>query len=127
MPHNVSHFAVHADDLRRARRFYEAVFGWRFTPWGPPDFYMIQTGPDDDPGIHGSLQKRREPVQSKGMIGYECTITVDDVDRTAADVTANGGKLVFPKSLIPTVGWLIQFLDTEGNVVCAMQYDEHAQ
>ena len=37
MPNNVVHFAVHADDLPRARRFYEAVFGWRFEPWGPPD------------------------------------------------------------------------------------------
>ena len=25
---------VNADDLARARRFYETVFGWRFRPWG---------------------------------------------------------------------------------------------
>jgi len=29
-----------------------------------------------------------------------------------------------PKTEIPTVGWLIQFTDTEGNVVSAMKYDE---
>ena len=27
---DVQHFAVAADDVERARRFYEAVFGWRF-------------------------------------------------------------------------------------------------
>jgi uncharacterized protein len=32
-----------------------------------------------------------------------------------------------PKTCINGVGWIIQFLDTEGNVVCAMQYDEKAE
>lgn len=27
---NVAHFAVHADDVERARNFYSGVFGWRF-------------------------------------------------------------------------------------------------
>ena len=122
---NVSHFAIHADDLPRARRFYERVFGWRFSAWGPPDFFLIATGSAGDPGIHGALQKRREPA-SGGMIGYECTISVASVDDSAKAVTANGGKILTPKMTIPTVGRLIQFTDTEGNVVCAMDYDETA-
>jgi predicted enzyme related to lactoylglutathione lyase len=28
MPNNVSFFAINADDVPRARKFYEAVFGW---------------------------------------------------------------------------------------------------
>ena len=36
--HNIAHFDVAADDVERARRFYERVFGWRFEAWGPPDF-----------------------------------------------------------------------------------------
>ena len=48
MQHNVSHFHFDADDLARARRFYEAVFGWRFRAWGPPDYFMIATGDDAD-------------------------------------------------------------------------------
>ena len=43
MPSNVKHFAVHADDVDRAK-FYESVLGWQFTPWGPPNFYLI--GPE---------------------------------------------------------------------------------
>jgi predicted enzyme related to lactoylglutathione lyase len=30
MPNNLGFFAVHADNLPRARRFYENVFGWKF-------------------------------------------------------------------------------------------------
>ena len=36
MPNDVAHFAIHADDCQRAKRFYEEVFGWTFEPWGPP-------------------------------------------------------------------------------------------
>ena len=36
MPNDIAHFAIHADDCQRAKRFYEAVFGWTFEPWGRP-------------------------------------------------------------------------------------------
>ncbi len=118
---NVSHFAINADDLPRARRFYERVFGWRFEAWGPPDFFMIATGAQRDPGIHGSLQKRRELIEGERMTGYECTINVPDLDAVAAAVTANGGTIILPKMLIPTVGHLLFFRDPEGNIAGAMQ------
>jgi predicted enzyme related to lactoylglutathione lyase len=124
MPNNLKHFAVHADNLDRARGFYEKVFAWQFRPWGPPGFYLIRTGNDDDPGVQGALQGRRDVVQGKPMFGFECTIGVSSIDDTIALVTANGGKIVMPKVEIPTVGQLIFFEDTEGNVVGAMQYEE---
>jgi predicted enzyme related to lactoylglutathione lyase len=126
VPTNVSHFSINADDVARARRFYERVFGWRFEAWGPPGFLMIATGNDQDPGIHGSLQKRRELVAGERMTGYECTVTVGDVDAVAAAVVANGGTILIPRTLIPTVGHLIFFRDPEGNCVGAMQYDAKA-
>ena len=53
----------------RARRFYESDFGWSFEPWGPPGFFLIKTGTDQDPGVHGALQKRETPVTGSSMIG----------------------------------------------------------
>ena len=127
MTHNVVHFAVHADDVNRARKFYENVFGWRFEPWGPPDFYRIHTGGPEDSGIGGALQKRQQPLEGEGVNGYECTISVDEVEQIAAKVEQHGGTVVVPKMVIPKVGWLIQFRDTEGNVACAMRYDKDAE
>jgi predicted enzyme related to lactoylglutathione lyase len=43
MANNLKHFAVHADDVDRARSFYEKTFGWHVTPWGPPGFFLIKT------------------------------------------------------------------------------------
>ncbi len=121
MPNNLVFFAVHADDLARARRFYEKVFGWRFQPWGPPEFFLVSTGDAEDPGVAGALQKRHELVPGKEPVGYECTIGVDDVDATAAAVRENGGKVIMAKCEIPTVGYLIKIQDPEGNVVCCKQ------
>ena len=121
MPGNVVFFAVHADDLPRAQRFYERVFGWKFKPWGPPGFYLIETGEKDAPGIPGALQKRHEVVAGQRMNGYECTLSVADIDAAASAVVANGGKILMSKCEIPTVGWIIKFQDPEGNVLCAKQ------
>lgn len=126
MPNNLRHFAVHADDVERARKFYEQAFGWQFTAWGPPGFFLIKTGIEEDPGVQGALQGRREIVAGKPMFGFECTLGVDSIDETIKAVAASGGKIVMPRFHIPTVGTLIFFEDTEGNIVGAMQYEtEH--
>jgi hypothetical protein len=122
MPNNISHFHVEADDLARARRFYERVFGWQFRPWGPPGFFMIQTGGNERPGIHGSLGQRPHPVTSDDLTGFECTISVDDVHAIAKAIEANGGVITLPFSVIEGVGEHIRFRDPEGNVLAAMRY-----
>jgi predicted enzyme related to lactoylglutathione lyase len=124
---HVAHFAINADDMNRARRFYEQVFGWRFEAWGPPGFFQITTSAGREPGPLGALQKRRELIPGERTVGYECTVSVDDVDAVTAAVVANGGTILIPKTLIPTVGHLIFFRDPEGNAVGAMQYDSKAQ
>ena len=38
MAATLASYALHVDDVDRARRCYEAVFGWVFEAWGPPGF-----------------------------------------------------------------------------------------
>lgn len=120
MSNHIAHFAIHADDCQRAKTFYERTFAWRFEPWGPPNFWRIHTGPG---AIHGALQQRRAPVSGSGMIGFECTIAVDDVRASAKAIAANGGKVTMGPFEIQGVGTLVMFEDTEANVVGAMQYN----
>jgi uncharacterized protein len=124
MANNIAHFAMHADDVERAKSFYAEVFGWTFNAYGPPNFYQIQTGPDDDPGVRGAVQERNQ--QGDDIRGFECTISVDSLDDTLAAVERGGGTVVLDKCAIPHVGWLFKFRDTEGNLVVAMQYDSEA-
>jgi predicted enzyme related to lactoylglutathione lyase len=124
MANNLASFALHVDDVDRARRFYEAVFGWAFEPWGPPGFYLIHTGDDADPGIQGLMHKRTAPRASGGLNGIEPTFAVDDIDAVIAAVERHGGRISFPKAAIPTVGVLVRFEDPEGNDIGAMAYTE---
>jgi hypothetical protein len=123
MPANLASFAIHVDDTDRARRFYEAVFGWEFEPWGPPGFYLIHTGDEASPGVQGLMHARAEPRTGTGLNGVEPTFSVDDLDAIIAAVEANGGKVMGQKWPIPTVGVLVRFLDTEGNDIGAMKYE----
>ena len=123
MPNNISAFAINADDVARARRFYEQTFGWRFEPWGPPNFYLIETGDAKSPGVSGLLQERRELVKGIRMVGFECTISVDDLDQTIRAITARGGTLATPKFHIHGVGIAAYLNDPEGNVVGVIQQD----
>ena len=118
MPADLRHFSINAEDVERARGFYERVFGWDFQPWGPPDFYLI-----DGAGVGGGLQGRREIVPGARMLGVEATMAVEDVAATGAAVERAGGKVVSGPFHIETVGTLIYFEDTEGNIVGAMRYD----
>lgn len=124
MSNNVVHFAIHADDLERAQRFYNAVFGWRFEAWGPPDFFRIHTGDARNPGIEGALEKRHAPVRDGDAVsrGFTCTISIADIAATRTALIAAGAKIRFDGA-IPTVGKILNFEDPEGNVVSAMQYE----
>ncbi len=124
MPNNLQSFGITVDDVPRARRFYEQVFAWRFEPWGPPDFYLIHTGDEKDPGVQGLMHKRREPVNGTGMTGFECTIEVQNIDETIRAIETAGGKIVMAKFHIPTVGTGVYFNDPEGNFVGAMQTEK---
>jgi len=124
---HLAHFAINANDVSRARRFYERVFGWKFTAWGPPDFYQIEMGAEAPVAVMGALQKRRDLVPGQPTVGYECTISVPSIDATAKAVLANGGTTVMEKSVIVGVGTLMFFQDPEGNVFGAMQFDKNAE
>jgi len=123
----VAHFAINADDLPRARRFYENVFGWKLQAWGPLGFYKIDMGEANPMPLIGALQQRRELVPGVRMTGFECTISVPDIHAAAAAIEANGGTIVMQICTLVGIGRLLFFQDPEGNLAGAMQYDSKAE
>jgi predicted enzyme related to lactoylglutathione lyase len=123
----VAHFSINADDVARARSFYESVFGWKFKQAGPPDFFTIDTGENEEPPIMESIHPRRELKEGLRMNGYECTISVPSLSETVAAIRAQNGNIVMEETTIVGIGRMIVFQDSEGNVVGAMQYDKTAK
>jgi predicted enzyme related to lactoylglutathione lyase len=120
---NVTHFSVECDDVERAKRFYERVFGWRIVPWGPPNYYQIFTGTAEAPGILGDLRERHHPLgPDGGASGYVCTIGVVSLKDVLAAVEANGGRIHLKPYRIEGVGDLAYVEDSEGNRVGVMQH-----
>lgn len=119
----LTHFAINADDVDRARHFYGTVFGWSFTGWGPPGFFHVDTGSDAPGHPIGALQPRRDLVDVP-TVGFECTVAVDDLDATIRAARRAGGRVLMAPTRIEGVGLLAFVEDTEGNVVGAMAYDE---
>ncbi len=123
MSNALAHFSINANNVDRARAFYEGVFGWTFSAWGPPGFYQIQ----GCGSVMGALQGRRELTPGVRTNGFECTIGVPSIDAVEKAVKTGGGKVLLERSVIVGVGTLMFFEDPEGNVFGAMQYDAHAE
>lgn len=119
------YFEIQADDMKRAAGFYREVFGWEFgeNPDAPVEYMRIETG-----GTRGGLLKRpaETPPPECGTNAYVCSVEVDDFDRTAETIGAQGGQVAMPKFAIPNTCWQGYFLDTEGNTFGIFEVDEEA-
>jgi predicted enzyme related to lactoylglutathione lyase len=123
MANSVVHFEIFASDVERTRKFYEQAFGWRFEVVGPPDFYLIVTGPATDSGVtQGLIAKRKSPGAEGPLNSFRCTISVRSIVESIAAIEAAGGKLRSGIIEIPNVGKVVEFADPDNNVACAMQY-----
>jgi predicted enzyme related to lactoylglutathione lyase len=119
----VVHFEINADDPERAVKFYQKVFGWKIEKWnGPIDYWLVMTGPNDQPGINGGIMKREDPQAST----YN-TVDVPSVDEFTKKIIEQGGKVVVPKMAVPGVGYMAYCADTEGNIFGIMQEDPTAK
>ena len=126
MANRVMHFEIQADDIERAKSFYEKTFDWKISKMmssddGGMDYWGLTTGPDGTPGINGGMYER--PVERK-LYTYDCTIVVEDLDKAIEDVKKNGGTIHKEKMEIPKVGWFVSGMDTEGNSFGLMQPTE---
>lgn len=123
MSNRVIHFEIQADDVERAKTFYEKTLGWKISQImkkeeGGMDYWGVETG--EGPGINGGLYIRPEKKEDKSYL-YDCTVLVDNIDKAMADVRANGGVIIREKDEIPGVGWFASAKDTEGNRLGLMQ------
>ena len=116
----VVHFEIPADDLERAKQFYNGVFGWQVAAIPELDYTIVATTPVDEqtqlpsePGaINGGLMRRSSETPSPVL-----TIDVESVDQALKHVEAAGGRVVRERTEIPGMGAFAYFTDPEGNTL----------
>lgn len=120
----VVHFNVHADQIDRAKSFYEQAFGWKFTALPEPmNYYLIETtGANGQKGIGGGLTKRETPH----MPGFLNFFGVKSIDEMINKIKELGGSVVTPKQVIPNWGYMAVCTDTENNLFGLFQEDAAA-
>lgn len=122
------HFEIHASDPQALISFYGSLFGWSFNKWEGGDYWMIHTGPDDQPGINGGLMPRRGgvPEALAAVNAFVITVDVDNVDTVVDAAKRSGGTVALPRMPVPGIGWLAYLKDPDGNIFGVMQADTGA-
>ena len=116
----VVHFEITAEDVARAKKFYE-VFDWDINdaamPGMPSMRYLIaSTGSKDEMGTDGAIMTRDFRPESTII-----WISVDNLDEMIEKVKTAGGKTAGEKQSVPGVGETIYVTDTEGNTIGLIQ------
>lgn len=119
----VVHFEIPLANPEKTGKFYQDVFGWTIKKWdGPSEYWLVTTGPKEQPGIDGGLMRPMMPGQ-----GTVNTMDVANVDQAIRTIESKGGKVVKPKMPIPGMGWFAYCTDPEGNIFGIMQMDPKAK
>ena len=109
-PASIIWFEIPAGDLKRAKKFYSSLFGWKIKAFpGMGDYLHIDTGGAND-SPDGGMMTRKQPGQP--ITNY---VSVESVDKFMAKVTKLGGTVCMPKTAVPEMGFFAVCQDTENN------------
>lgn len=106
----VVHFEIPSDNIERAKKFYNSLFGWKMDKMpGDMEYWMFSTNAEQTVG--GALMKRQMPQHT--VTNY---IDVSSVDEYAKKVEKLGGRVHKPKEEVRGMGWFAICTDTENNM-----------
>jgi uncharacterized protein len=121
-PASVVWFNVPAEDIKRAKKFYSSLFGWKISSFqGMDDFLHIDTGGHDASPDGGIGQRQGE---EHAIVNY---IGVDSVDKYLKKVQKLGGKVCMPKTAVPQMGYFAVCQDSENNGFGLWERDSNAK
>jgi predicted enzyme related to lactoylglutathione lyase len=107
MPNPFAHVELSTDDIKKAKKFYQAVFGWKLNDLPAMEYTMIDVGG----GVGGGMQKLKMPGQVPAWLPY---VLVDDVKATMAKATKGGATAILPFQEIGDMGAIGIFSDPSG-------------
>lgn len=123
-----TYFDLTVADLDAARAFFRRVLGWTFEKFPMPyEYYRIQAGPADEPGIDGGIGALKDASTAGGRPLTQVTIPVADLDATMALVRECGGTVVEAKVPIPGIGWYVTCSEPGGLLFGLIQADPTVQ
>jgi predicted enzyme related to lactoylglutathione lyase len=111
-------FEIYVENMDRARRFYETVFGIKLeklsVPDGGLDMYAFPMS-DKLPGAGGALVRMEgvRPTPGGTLVYFGC----EDCATEASRVNQAGGRIERAKMSIGEYGHIVLAFDSEGNMI----------
>ena len=134
----IVHFEIPANDIERAKKFYNDLFGWKIEKWpgtddsqltsaatGQPMEYWLITTTDDKgnkASVGGGMMKRQ--MSEHHITNY---INVNSIAEYTSKVEELGGKVFASKHTVPGMGYFALCCDTENNIFAIWESDESAK
>jgi uncharacterized protein len=116
MNNPVGWFEIFVDDMNRAKKFYETVFGVSLSKLDSPgrDMWAF-AGQMNAYGAPGSLVKMQgmSPGGNSILVYFSCA----DCAVEEAKAAKSGGRIVQQKTSIGQYGFITLLHDTEGNMI----------
>ena len=107
----IVHWELMGADGEAQKKFYSSIFDWEFdSPEGFENYHLTDA---EDTGVGGAVGQGPENHPSYAAI----YVQVDDIEVSLAEVEANGGSTVIPRTEIPGTVTFAQFSDPAGNLV----------
>ena len=93
----------------------------------PYEYYRIQAGSTEEPGIDGGMGAIKDAAISGGRPLVTLTVPVADLDACVATIRESGGSVVEPRVAIPGVGWYATCAEPGGLMFGIIEADPAAR
>ena len=113
-------FEIPTNNVEKSKEFYSALFGWEISKLpGPMDYEAIKTSKGQEDPVGGFIPQKESYT---GFLNY---VGVDSIDETLSKLESLGGKVLQPKTEVPSYGFFAIVQDLEGNSFALWQKSDN--
>lgn len=112
--HRIGHIEIPTTNIKKAKKFFEAVFGWSFTDHPEIGYTLFHTGGHPNGGLE---RVKKMPKRPQANVYIE----VDDIAAKLKEIKKAKGKVVKKKTDVEGMGSYAKFETPDGCTLCLWQ------
>jgi len=116
--HGFGHVSIPTTNVKKSKKFFDAVFGWTFKEVEAIDYTMFHAGARPNGGFY--LEKK---MPKRGQVNV--FIEVEDIDAKLKEIKKAKGKVLVKKTKSGAMGWFAQFATPDGCMLSLWQSAPH--
>jgi len=106
----IVHFEICGGEGDQLQKFYSNLFGWKIDANNPVQYGLVAA---EEKSIGGGISAAQPGCKSYVTV----YAAVEAIDPVLAQVEKLGGKIAMPRTVIPGMVIMAQFIDPSGNLI----------